>query len=98
LYVEQCWIIGRVQFAACEGFGEDGRDYEAHCEESGWGYELGVGDLDLLPATNINPLPTSLATSWKTCSSLRMPPAMKHIPRQSSRFARIELRIAARMI
>lgn len=49
------------------------------------------------PATSIKPLPTSLIASSNSCSSRFMPPTKKQKPKQRSRFARIEPRIAALM-
>ena len=59
--------------------------------------DRGIG-FHVLPATNISPLPTSLTPSWKVCSSRLRPPAKKHAPRQSSKLARMDPKIAALII
>lgn len=49
------------------------------------------------PATSIKPEPVSLMTSWKACSSRLIPPTKKQVPRQRSRLAKMEPRMAAWM-
>ena len=46
-------------------------------------------------AVKSKPLPTSLTASSNSCSSRRMPPTKKHIPRHRSCVAKIEPKIAA---
>jgi hypothetical protein len=48
-------------------------------------------------AVKSSPLPVSLTVSLNDCSSRLIPPAKKHIPRQSKSVANIEPKIAAWM-
>ena len=53
---------------------------------------------NILPATNIKLLPTSLTASWNSCSSLLIPPAKKQVPKHKSKLARMDPRMAALMM